>query len=282
MTPNRIDGYDLLERIGVGAVSNIYRARDVETSQIVAIKDVVVNEREDHKYLRHVRNEYNILTELWDGVPEANGSPGYVRPYKFIKSGWLRRDKRHALAMEYVEGKDLRVENRYPLGQFIDFFRQIAETLSRIHARGIVHGDLKPENIIVGPTGKTTLVDFGFSCPTGSRATSVRGTREYMAPEQVNKGLITELTDLYNFGATMYYLLTGQHVPALVAAPDENGHFISGANMRPQSMRDLNPQIPARLERLVMDCCAQEAVRRCSSARVAAELLKNSLKDFSV
>jgi len=203
----QIGRYKVLERIGVGAVSNIYRALDADSGNIVAIKDVIADDREKEKYLRHVRNEYAILEELWRGLAESNGSPGFVRPYALIRSGRFRRLKRHSLIMEFIPGKDLRAENRYPLGQMVYFFRQVAEALCRLHARGIVHGDLKPENVMIGPTGSVTLVDFGFSCRAGSRAQSIRGTREYMAPEQVSRGYITPLTDVYNFGATMYHLL---------------------------------------------------------------------------
>lgn len=281
VSPQQIGPYRLLERIGVGAVSNIYRAVDTRSGSVVAVKDVIASAREEAKYLRHVRNEYEVLSQLWRDVAANNGHPGFVRVYALLRSdSILRRVRRRTLVMEYLPGKDLRAENRYPLGQLAYVFHQVALVLVRLHARRIVHGDLKPENVMVSPGGRVTLVDFGFSCPAGSRAESVRGTREYMAPEQVNRGTISELTDIYNFGATMYHLLTSQHLPALLAAPGQEDLFISGENVRPRDVREINPNVPPALARVVMDCCEQEPIKRCSSAKVVADRLAEALRDF--
>jgi serine/threonine protein kinase len=277
MTDQRIEQYELLERIGAGAASSIYRARDTDSGLIVAIKDVVVSDPEKNKYLRHMRNEYDVLTELWAAEDDSNATPGFVKVYDLITSGWLRRQKRSSLVMEYLEGKDLRQEKRYPLGQLMDIFRQVAQALSTIHSRGFVHADLKPENIIVGAHGRVTLVDFGLSCRNGSKASRIRGTREYIAPEQLGNGIITSLTDIYNFGATMYYLLTDTHVPALMPAVGQDEIFISDEKMKPRDVREIKPFIPDELADMVMDCCQLDARRRVSSAsRMVATLTKVS------
>jgi eukaryotic-like serine/threonine-protein kinase len=280
MIGRRIGHYELVERIGWGAESNIFRARDTVTGRVVAIKDVIVREKEKGKYLRHLRNEYDVLRELMAAEPTTNGAPGFVRVYELLSSGILFREKRLSLVMEFVEGKDLRRENRFPMGQLTDFFRQVADTLVKVHGLRFVHGDIKPENIIVGPTGRATLVDFGFSCRAGSKAKSIKGTREYIAPEQVNKGIITELTDIYNFGATMYHLLTAKYLPALLPGPGQDTGFISGAHLRPRDVRDFNPNVPDPLATIVMECCEQEVARRCSSARTLALALKALSEEF--
>lgn len=280
MVGERIGQYELLEIIGEGAESRIYRARDTITGRCVAIKDVIVTEREKNKYLRHVRNEYQILRKLWSEPRPTNGAAGLVGVYELMTSGWLRRSKRCSLVMEFIEGKDLRREKRYPLGQMTDFFRKAAEALALIHAKGIVHVDVKPENIIVGPQGKVTLVDFGLSCRSGSRAERIRGSREYIAPEQLNCGIITPMTDVFNFGATMYYLLTDTHVPALMPSAHENGIFIGSENARPRDLREYNPHIPERLSRLVLACCERDISRRFASAERIAQSLREISKEF--
>lgn len=272
MKRQQIAQYRIVERIGVGAESSIYRAIDTQDNRVVAIKDVRINERAKTKYLRHIVNEYKVLKSLMSFAHHMNGSPGFVEVYELIREGLLRREKHYSLVIEYVEGKDLRRENRYPMGQIIDIFRQVAETLTSIHSVGYVHGDMKPENIIVRSDGKAKVVDFGFSCRIGTKAESIRGTREYLAPEQYAKGYITEMTDIYNFGATMYHLLTTEHVPALMPGIDDDGNFISGKNLRPRDVRELNPYVPERLGRLVMECCQKDIEKRCPPERLAATL----------
>ena len=274
-----IRGYEYLEPIGAGAESVIYRARDVETRRIVAIKDIAVESREGRKYLRHVQNEYRVLKGLQS---RSNGSDqGIVKVYRLIRTGFLRRQKRYALVMEYLEGLDLRRERRFSIGQMVDILLQIAEAVGRLHARNIVHGDLKPENVIVNSAGKATLVDFGFSCKAGSLAGSIRGTRDYMAPEQVNMGRITEKTDIYNLGATMYFLLTDRHIPALMPAMGDRSHFIVSQYMGPKPPRDVNPSIPWELSDLVLRCVELETVQRPSSMTEVISVLEDVRSQFT-
>lgn len=260
---SELRGYKMLNCIGTGAESIIYCARDLASGEIVAVKDVQVDEREKYKYLRHVRNEYRTLRWFHSQL-DGSEPPGVVTAYRLIRSGRWRRRKRHALVMQYVEGHDLRREHRYPIGQIVDILSQVATAVARLHARGIVHGDLKPENVVVSPAGKATLVDFGFSCKAGSVAASIRGTRDYMAPEQVKMGHITEKTDIYNFGATMYFLVTKRHVPALIPALGDSSHFIVSRYAEPPSPHSLNPSVPPRMDRLILRCLRQEAIERPS------------------
>ena len=259
-----IAGYELLDRIGTGAESMIFRARHIASDRIVAIKHVSVEGRENAKYLRHALNEYRTLRAL-TAVSASGSSNGIVKVYRLIRTPLLwrmRRRKRLSIVMQYVEGVDLRRERRYPIAQIVDIMLQVAKALSQLHARGIIHGDLKPENIIVGPTGRPTLVDFGFSCRAGFPATSIRGTRDYMAPEQVNMGQLSEKTDIYNFGATLYFLLTGRHVPALIPAVGDPSHFITSRDISPMPPRSLNENIPPILAGIIMGCVKREVIER--------------------
>jgi eukaryotic-like serine/threonine-protein kinase len=268
-----VPGYQLLERIGAGAESFIFRAKELATGEIVAIKHLSVDKRENGKYLRHVMNEYRVLHALAshpDGLPE-----GVVRAYRLIKRGLFKRMKRYSLVMQYVDGYDLRHEHRYPVGQLVEMMRQVSATLGVVHARGFIHGDLKPENMIVSPTGRVTLVDFGFSCPSGSEPMSIRGTRDYMSPEQVDMGPLTEKTDIYNLGATMYFLFGGRHAPALIAQPGDNSHFIGTREWEVPSLRETAPGIPPELDELVLHCLKKRTFERPSCIEEVREALTN-------
>lgn len=266
-----ISGYQLLDRIGAGAESLIFRAKDLSTGETVAIKHLNVEGRENAKYLRHICNEYNTLRKLAkhpDGMPD-----GVVRAYRLIRKGLFQRRKRYSLVMQYVDGVDLRWEHRYPMGQLVDMMRQVAAILSALHSRGFIHGDLKPENMIVSPAGRVTLVDFGFSCPSGSKPMSIRGTRDYMAPEQVSMGPLTEKTDIYNLGATMYYLLGGRHAPALMPQPGDNAHFIGTGDWEAPSLRVASPNVPVELDETILHCIRKNAFERPSNVNEVREAL---------
>lgn len=268
-------GYELLERIGVGAASVIYRAQETASGNVVAIKHVSIEGRENSKYLRHIRNEYETLRGLQDG-PEDSPPEGIIRVHCLVRRGRFRRRKECVLVMDYVDGPDLRRERRYPLGQMIDIMSQSANAISHLHRRGILHGDLKPENILVGSRGRVTLIDFGFSCRTGLRAHSIRGTRDYMAPEQIDMGCLTERTDIYNFGATMYFLVTGRHIPSIMPAQGDVADSVWHRAVKPQAPRALNPNVPFPLDRMIMHCVNKDAFNRPSHMEEVLDALSKA------
>jgi len=276
---SRLRGYEILEPVGAGAESIIYRARELSSGRIVAVKDVTINSRENRKYLRHVKNEYAVLKRI-HARAQGGALNGVVKVCRLVREGLFRRMKRYALVMDYVEGRDLRRERRYPMGQMVDILTRVAETVAQLHAFGIVHGDLKPENVIVNDSGAPTLVDFGFSCRAGSSATSIRGTRDYMAPEQVNMGFITEKTDIYNFGATMYFLLTERRIPALLAAQGDSSVFIASRYASTPAPVSVKPQIPKALSDVILKCVNKESVRRPSTMKEVLGVLDGARQAY--
>jgi serine/threonine-protein kinase len=278
--PAYIQGFEILDRVGTGAESVIYRGRELSSGRIVALKHVVVDDRENEKYLRHVRNEYKVLCRLQES---ANGAlpQGIVRVYDLIRTGFLRRHKEHLLVMQYVEGRDLKREGRYPTGQMVHIMIGVCDALSALHQRGLIHGDMKPENIVVDSAGKPTIVDFGFSCKAGSRAQSIKGTREYMAPEQVDRGRLTEKTDIFNFGASMYFLFVGRHVPAFIPAPGDASRFIGSRSVEAPSLRTFNSSIPEALDEIVLRCVRKDALGRPSCIEEVREVLIEVDKRYS-
>jgi serine/threonine protein kinase len=278
--PAYIQGFEILERIGTGAESAIYRACEISSRRIVALKHVVVDNRENRKYLRHVRNEYNVLRGLQES---ANGAPpqGIVRVYDLIRSGFLRRHKEHLLVMQFIEGRDLKREGRYPTGQLVHMMIGVCDALAALHRRGFIHGDMKPENIVVDSAGKPTVVDFGFSCKVGSRAETIKGTREYMAPEQVDRRELTEKTDIYNFGASMYFLFAGRHVPAFIPLGGDPSHFIGSRSVDAPPLRTFNASIPLALDEIVRRCVRKDEFDRPSSIEEVQEVLTEVSKRYS-
>ena len=277
--PSMLAGYKLLERIGAGAETVIYRAEHAKTGEIVALKHLAVKDRESQKYVRHIRNEYKVLRAIQDS-PDGQAPEGIVNVHKLIRRGLLPGRKQHILITDYVDGFDLRRENRFPLGQIVDILTQVAHALEALHRRGYIHGDLKPENIIVSHEGKATVIDFGFACKAGTEANSIRGTRDYMAPEQLSKGPLTVLTDIYNFGASMYFLLTGRHVPAMIPAQGDNAHFIAHAKISAPRPLSLRPGLPAALDTLVMHCLEKEPIMRPSSIQDVLKALSDVRASF--
>lgn len=280
MAAPQIEGYELLEPLGTGACTVIYRARDLQENRVVAVKYLCVEEKDDYKYLRHMSNEYDILAKV-HAARNGKGPVNIVKAFRLIKPGLLRKRKESCLVLEYLEGQDLRRERRYPTGQMLDILTQMARAIQAIHACGFIHGDLKPENVIVSHEGHATLVDFGFACPSGTLANSIRGTRDYIAPEQVEKGFLTPATDIYNFGATMYFLLTGKHVPAIMPAQNDSAHFIAHVETTVEPPAAINPRIPPRLDKLILRCIERDIKDRPSRMDDVIAVLEDQAANYS-
>ncbi len=273
-----IEGYELLEKIGIGVRSAVYRAKKKGSGQIVAIKYVRHENPEDNRYLGHLRNEYHTLLRIQRDNSDHKHSANIVVPYELRSVRSLLRSKAAYMVMEYIPGVTLHTEHDYPLPELIGLFIQVGEALEFVHRQEMVHGDVKLNNVIVRPDGIAKLIDFGFSCPRGTRRRGIRGTRHYMAPEQVQGGPITELTDIYNYGASLYRAITRQPLPALIP-PDDNSRmtFISGIHIKPQSIHELRPEVPLALSNVIMECCERRPARRPSGIAMVLERLRREL-----
>jgi serine/threonine-protein kinase len=217
------------------------------------------------KFLRHVQNEFETARRLQDPRGTEAFHPNIVMMHRLRANRcWLKVDT-YDLVMDYIEGKNLDEFNGYTVLDYAKIFLQVSKALRYIHARNIVHGDIKPNNIIVSSTGKATLVDFGFSCKTGTRISSIKGTRDYIAPEQVDGGVLDERTDIYNLGAAMYKLLAGRPLPALIPEPTSDAHFIPAQKMAAVPLNKLRADVPRTFCDLVMKCCEKDPIKRPQS-----------------
>jgi len=159
------------------------------------------------------------------------------------------------LLMEYVDGISI---ERHPPGTFeeaIDIFRQTASAVQAMHKAGYVHADMKPSNVVICENGVVKLIDLGQACPIGTVKERIQGTPDYIAPEQVHRRQITPRTDVYNFGATMYWVLTHKNIPTAIPKGNSLVSSLDDSLIeRPTPPTELNPRIPLRLSDLIMDC----------------------------
>lgn len=270
--------FDGLKKIGVGARSIIMKARCRKTDKILAVKLVTTLEPRDRKYLRHLQNEYKILNYLQEGKLVGSPHPNIVVPHSIHKIGNLIRTHSMYFIMEFVPGSNLCQRADYSLADLVHIFIQVGDGLRFMHANGYVHGDMKPENVVVGEDLRAKLVDFGFSCPLHTKLSGAKGTRDYIAPEQVSGGLLTEMTDIYNFGASLYRIVTGTPLPALMPGHKDDGAvFISGAKVEAKPVHELDPNVPRTLSDIIMHCCERKPARRPKSMREVVERLRKEL-----
>jgi serine/threonine-protein kinase len=144
----------------------------------------------------------------------------------------------------------------------LHIFSQVAEGVAHMNRAGWVHADLKPNNILVDEDRTVKLIDLGQSCPVGTTKQRIQGTPDYIAPEQVKRQPLDARTDVFNFGATLYWVLAGK--PISTALP-KNGQVTLRSDTAIAPPDHLNPDVPPALSKLVMDCIEVLPNRRPSS-----------------
>jgi serine/threonine-protein kinase len=242
-----IAGFTIMSEVGSGAASRIYLVQDPKTKQVWALKHVVRDGPKDTRFLEQTEREFQVGSKL--------DHDGFRHFERIIKNRKLMTVNEMYLLMEYVDG--VSCEQRPPtnLVDSVDIFRQVASSLAYMHKRGFIHADMKPNNIIITAGNRARIIDLGQSCPDGTVKPRIQGTPDYIAPEQVHRRPITPRTDIYNLGATMYWVLTGTHIPTALPKGDSlvkslDDEFIEKA--RP--VGQVNTAVPGRLNDLVMQC----------------------------
>jgi serine/threonine-protein kinase len=260
-----LPGYRIGEQIGTGAGSRIFRATKLKTGKEYAVKWVTRNSAEDDRFVEQIRSEYKLSHRLEHDVLRRSF---LLHP---VRRGFQVRD--WLLVMEYLDGLTLAVARPNRLNTFYKVFRRVAEGLGYMHEAGYVHADLKPINIMIVRGGGVKIIDFGQACPMGTAKQRVQGTPDFIAPEQVRKMPLDRRTDVFNLGATMYWVLTSQNFPTVLADPSGNGAESLNTKDRPLAPIELNDRIPKALSVLVMECCAANPTARpADMGAVAARL----------
>ena len=249
------DQYEVLQVIGAGAHSRVYKVCHRDTRKRFAIKHVVVEDSSADRYWRQLENEFRMAHDLVH--------PNVVRVYDLIARKRRLRVAEGYLVMELVRGTPMKTDPKaYPFAQLVFYFRQIADALAFIHERGIIHTDVKPKNIIITGNHLAKLVDFGQATHPGTSKGRVQGTFEFMAPEQVHDGILDQRTDIYNLAATMYVMLSGRNPPPVVAATLGDVDFLPGRTRRPGSIQELNPNVTPALDDLLRNSCSRNRDER--------------------
>jgi serine/threonine-protein kinase len=246
--------YEVLERLGEGARSTIYRVRDPETDQVYALKHVVRSDPKDIRFIEQMENEFEISRQFTH--------PNLRRSYDLkISKSLLLKVNEAFLLMELVDGKPLDVRLPSDMMQIVDTFIGAANGLKAMHQMAYVHCDIKPNNILRNESGIVKIIDFGQSCRIGTVKERIQGTPDYIAPEQVARRPVGIQTDVFNLGATLYWALTGRHIPTLytVNKKGENSFLLDTRIDTPQ---DLNPKVPTALSNLVIECISTKPTKR--------------------
>jgi serine/threonine protein kinase len=246
--------YDVLERLGEGARSVIYLVQDPVTRQVYALKHVVRTGPKDLRFIEQMENEYEISRQFTH--------PNLRRCYdlKIVKT-MLVKISEAFLIMELVDGRPLDANPPTEMTDICDTFIHAAEGLRAMHQMGYAHCDIKPNNILRSDKGVVKIIDFGQSCRIGTVKERIQGTPDFIAPEQVARRPISVQTDVFNLGATLYWVLTGKHIPTLytVNKKGENSFLL---DTQFDSPSDLNPKVPQAISNLVIECVSTRPQKR--------------------
>jgi serine/threonine-protein kinase len=256
----QLPNYELVNRIGRGAGATINLAQERGTRQLVAIKHVIRRSPEDERFIHQAEIEYDVARRF--DHPYLRKCYDLVR----VRKWWKTREL--FLVMEYVDGE--RLEDRCPdqLSEMVQTFIRIAEGLHAMHLAGFAHADIKPNNVLLAKDGGLKIIDFGQSCPLGHRKTRLQGTPDFMAPEQVERRRIDHRTDVFNLGATMYWVVTGKWFKTSMSmAPAATKKIEIESRRGSQPPHVLNEQIPLSLSKLIMECCEPAPERRPADMR---------------
>jgi len=252
-------GYRIVKQLGVGAGSKLFSAVELKTGRTVAIKHMVREKPDDDRFFAQAENEHSICTKL--------DHPSLRKVYSIHRVRKLLQTKELLLVMEYVEGLDLEKARPNRLNTFIKVFQAVAQGLDAMHEAGFLHTDIKPTNIMVAKGGSVKIIDFGQSCPINHRKERIQGTPDYIAPEQVNRLPLGRGTDIFNLGATMYWVLTSNTYPTELQGVDSLPGRTVLRSKKPIAPNELNSKIPKALSQLVMECCRKNPAERPSDMK---------------
>lgn len=241
--------YRIVKPLGNGAGSSIFQINDTRNGGYYALKVVKRQEPEDDVYVAQALHEFEVAQRL-----------GHANILKIhdcrAKRAWFKTTGVELL-MEYVDGRTLDDLEAPTRGQLVLIFIQVASALAHMHRRGVYHGDIKPSNLMVSKGGTVKVIDFGTAWIKGEPKERIQGTPQYMAPEQLAEKMVDDRTDIYNFGATMYKLITGHFANLGMPSGGELGHR---AKPTPPVQRDRN--IPGTLSEVIMACLEPSPDRR--------------------
>ena len=249
--------YEILERIGTGGMAIVYKAKCHRLNRLVAIKILKSDLAQNEEFRRRFNAESQAVAQL--------SHPNIVSVYDVSRGGDMEY-----IVMELIDGITLKqyMEKRGQLNwrESLHFISQIMRGLSHAHSRGIIHRDIKPQNIMVLRDGSVKVADFGIACLADSAQTLTQealGSVHYISPEQARGDRPDARSDIYSSGVVLYEMLTGR-------LPFEGESAVSVAIQHlssiPLAPREINPDIPEQLELICMKAMAPDLEHRYQSA----------------
>jgi serine/threonine-protein kinase len=264
--------YELLELIGSGGMSSVWKAHDRLLDRIVAIKVLHEQFTADEEYVERFRREARSVAQL--------SHPNIVT---VIDRG--EDEGRQFIVFECVEGENLKQlierSGRLPVRDALLMALQMGRALAFAHDRGLVHRDVKPQNVLLNEDGQAKMTDFGIARSVDVQGVTITGTvlgtSEYIAPEQARGQRVDALTDVYSLGVVLYELLTG-------SVPFQGENFVAIAlrhvNEPPPSVLERRPDAPPRVAMAVERAMAKRPEERFQSMDEFVSELEDALADF--
>jgi len=259
--------YRLLAVIGEGGMATVCRAQDIMLGRTVAVKVLHERRAKDEAFLARFYREAQAAANL--------DHPNIVSVYDIGQDG-----NRHYIVMEYVEGRNLKeliLESApFPIERALTIAIQICAAVGAAHKAGLIHCDVKPQNVLVAPDGRLKVTDFGIARALTStpmvEGGDVWGTPDYLSPEQAAGKGLGPPSDVYSIGVVMYEMLTGR-----LPFEAESGVALALKHLReePTPVNELNPRVPPGLARIVHKVLAKEPSARYRTASQLAQILVN-------
>lgn len=263
------DRYKIKEVIGGGGMANVYLAHDMILDRDVAVKVLRLDFANDEEFIRRFRREAQSATSL--------DHPNIVSIYDIGEE-----DDIYYIVMEHVSGKTLKqyIQQFAPIEQYntVEIMQQLTSAIAHAHENGIIHRDIKPQNILIDDYGTIKVTDFGIamalSSTTITQTNSLLGSVHYLSPEQARGSLATKKSDVYALGIVMFELLTGR-----LPFSGESAVSIALKHLQSEtpSPTRWNPAIPQSLENVVLKSMAKDPNHRYGSVEAMQEDLNTVL-----